>query len=69
MSRESYKSICFILLALLASSIFSHYNTGSDYTDTCFRIFAVVDDDESRFEQVLGKRLSSECRNRMSSNN
>jgi hypothetical protein len=67
MSSESYKIGCYVLLALLAYSVFSHYNTGSNYTETCFRIFAVVNDDEARFEQVLGKRLSSECNYRMSS--
>ena len=67
MSPQSYKSICFILLAVLAYSVLSHYNTGSNYTDTCFRIFAAVSDDEARFEQILGRRLSSECRYRMSS--
>ncbi len=67
MSSESYKISCYVLLALLAYSVFSHYNTGSNYTETCFRIFAIVNDDEARFEQVLGKRLSSECNYRMSS--
>jgi hypothetical protein len=67
MSSDSYKISCYVLLGLLAYSVFSHYNTGSNYTETCFRIFAVVNDDESRFEQILGKRLSSECKYRMSS--
>lgn len=67
MSSDSYKISCYVLLALLAYSVFSHYNTGSNYTETCFRIFAVVNDDEARFEQALGKRLSSECKYRMSS--
>ncbi len=67
MSLDSYKISCYILLALFAYSVFSHYNTGSNYTDTCFRIFAAVNDDEARFEHILGKRLSSQCHNRMSS--
>lgn len=68
MSPQSYKTIIFILLAVLAYSVFSHYNTGSNYTDTCFRIFTAVNNDDARFEDVLGRRLSTECNNRMSYN-
>jgi hypothetical protein len=65
LNSESYKTICYILLALLVYSVFSHYNTGRNYTETCSSIFSAVNHDETRFEQVLGKRLSSECRGRM----
>lgn len=67
MSQESYKFICYILLALLAYSVFSHYNTGKNYTATCNQLLFILNEDESRIEQVLGKRLGSECLNRMSS--
>lgn len=65
MSSQSYKIGCFILIALLAYSVFSHYNTGSNYTDTCFEIWSAVDNNDNRFQQVLGKRLASECYYRM----
>lgn len=65
MNPQSYKSICFILLAVLGYSVFSHYNTGSNYTDTCFEIWAAVENNDTRFQQVLGKRLASECYYRM----
>jgi hypothetical protein len=65
MSAQSYKIGCYVLLGLLAYSVFTHYNTGSNYTETCFRIWAAINDDSSRFEQILGKRLSSECLYRM----
>jgi len=67
MSLDSYKISCYVLLALLAYSVLSHYNTGSNYSETCFRIFAVLNDDDARFEDVLGEKLSSDCKNRMSS--
>ncbi|MEO0048646.1 MAG: hypothetical protein RLZZ410_1605 [Pseudomonadota bacterium] len=67
MSSESYKSIFFILLAVLCYSIYSHYLTGKSYKETCYAVLSAVDDNETRFQQVLGKKLASECRDRMSS--
>jgi uncharacterized protein YpmS len=67
MSSESYKTLFFILLALLCYSIFSHYITGKSYKETCYAVLSAVDHDEARFQQVLGKNLASECMDRMSS--
>jgi hypothetical protein len=58
------KALLYSCLFFLAISMVSHYNTGSNYTATCARIFAVLEYNETRLEQVLGKDLSDKCSER-----
>lgn len=65
---RTVKSVALHLPVFLALSIFTHYNTGINYTATCVRIYAVLEYSESRREQVLGKDLGSECIERWRAN-
>lgn len=67
MEQNYRKYFTYIFAGLLAYSVFSHYNTGSDYTDTCSAIYSVVQDDPQRMAQILGKDLAQRCINRLSS--
>jgi uncharacterized protein (UPF0333 family) len=55
----------YILAGLLAFSIFSHYLTGSDYTEVCSAIYAVAGDSQERLIQLLGKNAAQNCLNRL----
>ena len=60
-----YKYPTYILSGLLVLSIFSHYSTGSDYTEVCTAIFTIAGDSKERLIQLLGKNAAQNCLNRL----
>jgi hypothetical protein len=66
MEQNYQKYLTYIFAGLLAYSVFSHYNTGSDYTDTCSAIYTAAGDNPQRLAQILGNDLAKRCINRLS---
>jgi hypothetical protein len=58
MEQNHQKYFTYVFAGLLAYSVFSHYNTGSDYTDTYSAIYSAAQDDPQRMAQILGRDLA-----------